>query len=526
MLRRRIAAPPDRVLDAAAGRIACGFADPTAAQVSGDTIVWSSVPDVAEEVERRAVVAPDGDGTTLTMQARYTIDIPYFGRFFGPLVRRAVNRSLSHMADVLEARATGRSEPPPPRRPVWITRDRLTARQASTIAAIAATLVVAGYGGGLFTQTLHFVAKSFRARDASLGVALAVTRVGALVGIAGSALADRRGRRRIMLVSMAGVCAASVATAFAPNLAVFTTLQVFVRGFVQLASVVGFIAITEEAPEGSRAFLLAVAGMAAGAGFALGAALLPIADLASWAWRTMFAAAGLGLLVLPGLARRLTETGRYVAIADRAAGARAGELVDPIYGGRFVLVAAVVFLLGFFGTPSLQFTNQYLQDERGFSALGIFWLRGVTQGFPALAAIVAGGRLAESHGRKPVAARATFVLAFATAGFFLWSGVAVWVTLFIGTIAGAMSGPAITAFNTELFPTEVRGRAAAALLAAGVAGSVTGLLFVGYLADPLGGVGRALAVTCVVPVVVAVFVIPRLPEGRGRALDELSPPEV
>ena len=330
----------------------------------------------------------------------------------------------------------------------------------------------------------------------------------------------------MLLLSIGGVCTASALTAIAPNLAAFTTLQVFVRGFYQLAQVVGFIAIMEEAPEDSRAFLLAVGGMAAGAGFALGAGLLPIADLAPWAWRTMFAVTGLGLLALPGLSARLSETGRYAAMADRAAGAKAGELVDSLYGGRFTLVAVMVFMLGFFGTPSLQFTNRYLQDVRGFSGLGIFWLRAVTQSFPALIGIVLGGRLAESRGRKPVASQATFVLGIATVGFFLWGGPALWVAMLVATVAGAMSGPPVTAFNTELFPTEVRGRAAAALLAAGVAGSVLGLLLVGYLADPLGDVGKAVAVTCIVPVIVALFLIPRVPEGRGRALDELSPPEV
>jgi MFS family permease len=150
----------------------------------------------------------------------------------------------------------------------------------------------------------------------------------------------------------------------------------------------------------------------------------------------------------------------------------------------------------------------------------------VTQAFPSLIAIVLGGRLAESRGRKPVAAGSMLVLAVATAGFFLWGGPELWLAMLVATVAGAMSGPAITAFNTELFPTEVRGRASAALLGAGVAGSASGLLLVGYLADPLGDVGKAVAVTCIVPVIVALLLIPRLPEGRGRALDELSPPEV
>jgi len=526
MLVRRIAASPVRVLDAALDPIETGFADPTTPRIEGTTVTWSSLRDLVGEVQRVAVVARGDEGAILELRAHYDFAIPYFGWLYRPLVRSAVRRSLEHIADVMEARALGRPEPAPPRRPVWLTRDRMTARQAANIATIAVILIVAGYGGGLFTQTVDFVAKSFHATDADLGVALAITRAGTLVGIVGSVLADRRGRRRIMLASIVGVCAASALTALASNLAVFTTLQIFVRGFVQLATVVGCIAITEEAPEGSRAFLLAIAGMAAGAGFALGAGLLPFADLAPWAWRLMFAVAGLGLLALPGLRRRLIETGRYTAMADRAAGASAGELVDAVYGGRFALVAAVIFLLGFFGTPSLQFTNRYLQDVRGFSGLGIFWLRAVTQALPSFAAIVVGGRLAESSGRKPIASRSLIVLAIASTAFFLWSGAGLWLGMLVATIAGAMSGPAITAFNTELFPTEVRGRASAALLVAGVAGSVAGLLLVGYLAEPLGDVGRAVAVTCVVPLVVALFLIPRLPEGRGRVLDELSPPEV
>ena len=526
MRTHRIAASPERVLAAAEARISLGFADPTAVTIEGTTITWTSGADLVEQATRVAVVEPDAAGSVVTLHADYRLRMPYFGWLYRPLVRRGLNRSLDHIAAVLTARATGAAEPETPGRPVWLPNDPLDATQTATLAAIAAVLVIAGYGGGLFTQTIDFVAKSFHASDANLGVALAVTRIGTLVGIAGSALADRRGRRRIMLGATAGICAASALTALSPNLVVFTLLQVIVRGCVQLASVVGFIAVTEEAPEGSRAYLLAIAGAAAGAGFAFGALILPISDIARWAWRLMFVIGGLGLLALPALSTRLRETGRYAAMGARALSARAKELVDTTYGGRFVYVAAAVFLLGFFGTPSLQFTNRYLQDERHFSAFGIVALRAVTQSIPALVGIILGGRLAESHGRRPIAAWTTFVLAIATAGFFLFGGPTLWFAMFVGTVAGAMSGPSLTAFNTELFPTEVRGRAAGALLGAGVAGSAMGLLLVGYLSDPLGGVGKAVAVTCVVPLIVAAFVIPRLPEGRGRALDDLSPPEV
>ena len=525
MIARRIAAPPEVVIAAAAAPITTRFAEPGRPQIDRGTITWTSDPDVAREVERYAEVTPDGDGSRMSLGARVTFELPYFGWLFRPLVSRAVRRSLQHIAEVLEARAVGAPEPEI-RRPFWAGRDPILPRQAATIAAVCAVLLVAGYCGSLFTQALDYLATSFDASDADLGVALAATRIGVLVGLVGSILADRRGRRRILIVALAGVCATTALSALAPNLVAFGALQVFVRGFVQLAGIVGYVAVMEEAPEGSRTFLLAIAGMATGAGFALGAGLLPVAEIATGAWRMLFVLGGFGLLLLPGLARRLPETERYASMSARAKGASAHELVDPIYGGRFVITAALGFLLGFFGSPSLQFTNRYLSDVRGYSAAGIVWLRGVTQGLPGLVGILIGGRLAESRGRKPIAARATLVLGVTSAVFFLTGGVTLWAAMLVATIAGAMSGPAITAFNTELFPTEVRGRAGASLLAISVIGAASGLLLVGYLADPLGDVGKAVALTAIAPIAVALFLIPRLPEGRGRALDDLSPPEV
>ncbi|MGH2793052.1 MAG: MFS transporter [Actinomycetota bacterium] len=526
MLVRTIAAPAEAILEAAAQPIATGFADPTDAVVEGGTIRWGSISDVADEVERFGEVEGDASGSRVALRAEVGFRMPYFGLLFRPLIARAVRRSLEHIGDVLEARAVGASEPSAPKRPFWAPRDPIEGWRANRIATICAVLLVAGYCGGLFTNTLDFVADSFGASDADLGVVLALTRIGILVGLVGATLADRRGRRKILLASLIGVCVSSAISALAPNLVTFGVAQVFVRGFVQLAGIIGFVAVTEEAPEGSRAFLLAIAGMASGAGFALGAGLLPLADKAGGAWRLMFLIAALGLMLVPGIARQLPETDRYTEISGRLGAARARELIDPRYGGRFFIAAAIGFLLGFFGSPSLQFTNRYLSNVRGYSGIGIFFLRSVTQGVPALLGIILGGKLAESRGRLVIASRATLALGVMSVVFFLTGGAPLWISMLVATVAGAMSGPALTAFNTELFPTEVRGRAGAILLTVSVIGAVAGLLFVGYMAEPLGDVGKAVAITCIAPIIVAVVLIPRLPEARGKRLDEISPPEV
>jgi hypothetical protein len=48
----------------------------------------------------------------------------------------------------------------------------------------------------------------------------------------------------------------------------------------------------------------------------------------------------------------------------------------------------------------------------------------------------------------------------------------------------------------------------------------------GQLADPVGGLGRALALCGIAPFVAAIFLVPRLPEAAHRELDELSPSEL
>jgi MFS family permease len=80
--------------------------------------------------------------------------------------------------------------------------------------------------------------------------------------------------------------------------------------------------------------------------------------------------------------------------------------------------------------------------------------------------------------------------------------------------------------DAELFPTEVRGTANALLLVCYVVGSAVGLLVAGFLADQLGDLGLAIAICGIAPIVAALFLLPRLPESRGRALDDVSPSEV
>lgn len=480
-------------------------------------------------LEFGAVATADGESgsTQLDLSVKSVARVPYFHWFYAPIVRRTARRQLAFVVDATRATVAGEPAPDPPTPPFLLSTAGFDDQAVQLLASAAAIGALASFGAALFGQNSNSVAKSFGASNADLGVALAITRVGVLVALVTAALADRHGRRRILAVSFAGLCIANAVTAFAPNLALFTGSQLMVRAFVNSTLVVAGIAVVEEAPENARAFAATTFALASGAGFALSVLLLPIADLGEHAWRVPFALSGLTIVFLPRLIRRLPETRRYRTLARRTqVRGRVRQVVDRIYGPRFAVLAATTFLTGVFSAPSAQLTNKYLDDTHGFSNSGISLFRGVTNGLPGLAGLVIGGRLAERRGRRSVAAIGLGIASLAQVAFFLTDGPSLWVA---STVAILFAGGATVALGTlsaELFPTEIRSTANALLLVSGVTGAVVGLVGVGLLADRLGGLGPAMALFGLAPVLAAVFLIPRLPEAAHRDLDDVSPSEV
>jgi MFS family permease len=467
---------------------------------------------------------PDS-GTQVLIETDPAPRVPYFPWFAGPILRSTGRRAMAWAAAALRAAGDGEPLPPPPKRPSLGPPALFSPPQAVLLATVCALTAAATYGASLLSQNVNYVGESFGASDRALGTALAISRAGVLIALVTSALADRRGRRILMLVSFAGVCLANGVAAAAPNLAVFTVGQMLMRGFANTALIVAGIAVIEEAPEGARAYSLALLGLAGGFGYSFGVVLLPLADLGQEAWRISFALSAASVLLLPSFARHLAETKRYAGLAARdAKRGRVGEVFDPSYGGRFGVLVLTSFLFSIFSAPSSQLTNRYLADSRGFSGLDITFFRAITQGLPGVAGIVIGGRLAESRGRRPVAAIALFAGTVAQMLFFLYGSAVLWLSSAAAIVLGGIATPALGAFNGEMFPTEIRGTANAFLLVAGVAGSAVGLLASGALSDRIG-LGEALALTGIASLLASLLIL-RLPETADRPLDEISPSEV
>jgi MFS family permease len=400
-------------------------------------------------------------------------------------------------------------------------------RQSTLLAAAAAAVAVVAFCTALFGQLADPISETFDASDATLSNALAITRVGAVLSLFVTAFADRRGRRRAILVGVVGSAAACAVSAVAPNLFVFTFAQTFQRAFINTTAVVAGIAVIEEAPERARAYSASMLALAGGLGFSFAVVALPLADIGASTWRIPFVVGALTVFLAPRIARTLTETTRYEAIAARTdiARGRVRELVDGRYGRRFALLAAVGFLTSVFNAPSSQLMNKYLSDDRGFSNSGIAGFRAVTTALPGLAGLLIGGRLAERFGRRPVAVTALLIATMSQMLFFLTGGTILWVASAVSVLTSAAAGIALGTLDVELFPTEVRGTSNAVLVVVSVMGSMVGFALAGALSDPLGGIGRSVAICGVAALVAAVCFVPRLPETYTRTLDDVSPSE-
>ncbi|NIR37687.1 MAG: MFS transporter, partial [Actinobacteria bacterium] len=218
----------------------------------------------------RVVVTHETDaGVEVEQTVRFRSAMPGLRRMFAPAIRKEAGRLPvgDHPW------------------PWWAPPERQNARVAQLIALLCGLALVAGYGAGVTTQTMTFAVDDFGMSDAAQGNALAAVRIGVLASLGLLVIADRRGRRNLVVFVSYAACLTTAAGAVVPNLYLLAGTQTLTRGLVTTASVLLVVVAAEEVGARSRAFAVSVLAMSGGAGAMLAVVLLPIADIAAWSWR-------------------------------------------------------------------------------------------------------------------------------------------------------------------------------------------------------------------------------------------------
>lgn len=412
------------------------------------------------------------------------------------------------------------------RQPWWAPPDRLDPRSATVLGLLCTLAVVVGYLGTLMTQTITYASSEFNQDTTAQSGTLAAVRIGVFISLWLVVLADRQGRRRLLLIAVIGSCLTAALGAFAPGLVVLGATQTLSRGFSSAAVVLLPVVAAEEMPAGSRAYAASVLTLTAALGAGVCVWLLPLTAVGVGGWRILYLVPLLGIPLTIWTTRRLPESRRFEAFrSETADGDRHREPHFASLRGhsrRLALLGVALFCTALYAAPASQLQNEFLRSERGFSAAAISAFTLLTS-TPAGIGIVIGGRLADTHGRRRIAALGVVGGAtFATVAFWV-HGPPMWFAALGGTMFAALAVPALGVYGPELFPTAARGKANGVLQVLSVAGSSVGLLVAGLVDDHLGEFAPGMTILATGPLLVGILVLVAYPETAWRELEELNP---
>ena len=353
-----------------------------------------------------------------------------------------------------------------------------------------------------------------------LGIGLAVIRLASLGGLPVAGLADRFGRRAVLLLTTGTGLALTVAAAASPGYWWFVAIFACGRPFLSATNAVSQVAAAEHTGSSDRA--KAVALVTAGYGVGAGAtAVLHSLASSTLGFRGIFALAVVPLALLPLVARWVSEPDRFVVAAASDHALPVLGPVGPQFRGRLALLALLAFGIAVVTGPANSFTFLYAQNVLRLPGT-VTAAMVVGAGVAGLGGLLAGRWLADRLGRRPTAAIG--VAGMAACGVLAYSGSS-WalVTGYVaGVLAGSVFAPAGGAMVNELFPTPVRASVAGWWVLAGVIGAAAGLVVFGAIADAGNRFGVAALVTFL-PAVAVVATLAWLPETRGREPEDLWP---
>lgn len=402
------------------------------------------------------------------------------------------------------------------------------------ILAAAGLSLASGFASFGVTAALGDVATAFGEPDpegsvatmagltgTTVGVGLAIIRLASLAALPLAGLADRAGRRRVILGCCAAGLAMTLLTAASPSFWWFVALFALARPLLSATNALATVIAAEEtrSVDRSKAIALITGGYALGAGLT---ALVRLFVPAAYGFRGLFAMVAVPLLLVPIIGRWLREPTSYADLQTQGPPSRPRlGAVRRDLRGRLVLLCVLHVGFGFVTGPVN--TNLFLYGERilGMTSgamAAVFLLAAPT----GLLGLFLGRWAADRLGRRVSAGIA--MSATACAGIVTYAGEPRGLAVgYIGAIIGAAAyAPAAGALDAELFPTSQRGTAAGWLTAANIVGAVAGLVAFGLLVDAYESYTAA-AVTISVPVAVLATLYARVPETRGLELEESAP---
>ncbi len=394
-----------------------------------------------------------------------------------------------------------------------------------------------GYDFIILNLVLPYLQKEFSLSILQAGFAASAIAIGTIVAFFVLRLGDYFGRRAMLMWTVLGYTAATALTAASTGIYGFVAMQFLARVFLVAEWGISTVIIAEELPAAQRGVGISIVQAAAGVGGIVGSAIFPIVAKVSLGWRALYLVGIVPLVIVFFIRRSVRETKRYAEYrASQADKPAWTEILRGKYRRNLVVIAFLWLFMYLGYTPILTFWTTFAMGDRGLNAGQVSLIVAISYTI-GLSGFIAAGKLMDKWGRRPtcvlffgVGAVATFA-AFNSPPAPLLMAASLVVLIFFATSYLTLC----STYTAELFPTRLRASAAAwtnntlgrlgMVLAPTMVGLIAGLFASadgGPGGAPSSGVGPAVGLMGLFPLLCAVIVLIFLPETKNRELEEIS----
>jgi SP family galactose:H+ symporter-like MFS transporter len=427
-----------------------------------------------------------------------------------------------------------------------------------SVAALGGLLF--GYDTGVISGAILFIKKSFSLSPQLQEIVVSAVLVGAVIGaVTGGRLADRFGRRRLIILSAVIFSIGAVATALTPLISLLIAGRIVVGIAIGIASFIAPMYISELAPARVRGSLVSVNQLAITVGIVV-SYLVDYAFSGLGAWRMMLGLAAVPSIILALAMWRLPSSPRWLVARGSMDKARivlgrirrSSEIDAEVkeiqrslekQKGSGVLLSHPMLRMALFvgiglavfqqltGINTVIYYAPTIFEFAGFKTAGFSILATVGVGLVNVAFTLLAIRLIDRVGRRPlllggVAGQIVGLVILGLAfqlhqlarfiGYIAVASLAIYVASFaIGL------GPVFWLMISEIYPLKVRG--AAMSLATVVNWGVNLAVAVTFL-TLVGAVGRpgTFWIYAGIGIAAWLFFYFLVPETRGKSLEEIE----
>jgi MFS family permease len=383
-----------------------------------------------------------------------------------------------------------------------------------------------------FTMSINgigapWIAKSFDLGESGIAGLFAWISISAIGALALSRMIDRLGRRRMLLVSMAGTSISALFSAFATNYALFALCEIALYAFIGATVAGGVVILAEELPIDERARGQSWGGLGMGLGGGLCLLTMPmVASHHSWRWMLVLASV-MGVAALQRAARVIAESSRWqrAAASGTTAASSFYDVFGKLYRRRAITVLFCSLLGNIAGVAASSWSYFHLVSVVG-SAPGAASAMMLIGGGVGMLGFPLGARGCERYGRIPTIFVSSLMTGLGALAFYWgppahlplsWLWIEVTYCCFTaGLSAGQVGGNSL---GTELFPTAIRGAMMGWYSLIGAAAAITGQTLIAVLAARVGGLSIVVGYLSLLAIPNAIIVALLLPETRGLSLE-------